>query len=379
MKRLSILLTTSMPLWGIAQPDFEIRADVDRLQNGDKVFLIYQIDDRHIADSTTVRNGHFEFRGKLDYPVLAGLYLHKDPYKNRLQPGEPIDYLRFYLAPENQAMSATDSLKHIAIDGSEINKLHAELRAMLKKNEDDFAALQKEFVALPAEKQKDKNVFDDFLGRERQLLQQSFLIHLDFVNRHPDSYLSVISLSHIAAQPGLTAEAEKAYQKLAPGLKATPVGREIPVMIASQSNTRIGKTAPDFKQRTVAGREVGLSDFRGKYVLLDFWASWCGPCREENPNIVASYKRFKDKGFEVLGVSLDAPSQRAAWVKAIEKDQLTWTQVSDLKGWDNAAAKLYGIRGIPANFLIDPSGKIIARDLRGAALQEKLSSVLEGK
>lgn len=379
MKALAILFLLSIPFFAIAQSDFSIQGKVEQLKTGDKVFLIYQAGDRHFADSTTVENGGFGFRGRLEYPVFAGLYLHKDPYKNRLQTGEKMDYLRFYLAPERQVMSATDSLKNISIAGSEINKLHSELRAMLKKNEDDFAALQKEFGMLPVEKQKDKTVFDSFVAREKQLLNESFQVHLDFVNRHPNSYLSVISLSHIAAQPATTEGAAKAYQKLPEQLKNTPMGKEIPVLLASQSSVQIGKAAPDFAQAAVDGTEVKLSDFRGKYVLLDFWASWCGPCREENPNIAASYRNFRDKGFEVLGVSLDAPSQKAAWLKAIEKDQLTWKQVTDLKGWDNAAAKLYGIRAIPANFLIDPSGKIIARDLRGKDLPEKLQGILGGK
>ncbi|SEI57388.1 Peroxiredoxin [Dyadobacter sp. SG02] len=379
MRGLITLILSSIPLLSIGQSGFSIQGKVNQLPNNDKVFLIYQVGDRHIADSTTVQNGGFKFSGKLEYPVLAGLYLHKDPYKNRLQAGEKMDYLRFYLAPEQQMMSAGDSLKNIVITGSEINKLNAKLRAMLKKNEDDFTALQKEFEALPVEKQKDKTVFDSFVAREKQLLNESFRVHLNFVNQHPDSYLSVISLSHIAAQPAVTDEAAEAYQKLSQNLKNTPIGKEIPVLLASQRKVQIGKEAPDFAQTSVDGTEVKLSDFRGKYVLLDFWASWCGPCREENPNVAASYADFRDKGFEVLGVSLDASSQKAAWLKAIEKDKLTWKQVTDLKGWDNAAAKLYGIRGIPANFLIDPSGKIIARDLRGKDLPEKLKSILDNK
>ncbi|SDD42343.1 Peroxiredoxin [Dyadobacter soli] len=379
MKGLVTLIISSIPLFSMAQSAFTIQGKVSQLKNNDKIFLIYQVGDRHVTDSATVQNGGFQFKGKLDYPALAGLYLHKDPYKTKLQAGEKMDYLRFYLAPEQQVMSASDSLKNVVIAGSEINQLNKKLRTMLKKNEDDFTALQKEFEALPAEKQKDKSVFDGFVARERQLLNESFQVHLDFVNQHPDSYLSVISLSHIAAQPAVTDGAAKAYQKLPENLKNTPMGKEIPVLLASQSLVQAGKPAPDFTQPAVDGSEVKLSDFRGKYVLLDFWASWCGPCREENPNIAATYKMYRDKGFEVLGVSLDGPSQKAAWLKAIEKDQLTWKQVTDLKGWDNAVAKLYGIRGIPANFLIDPEGKIVARDLRGKDLPEKLQSILAGK
>ncbi|HTH31500.1 MAG TPA: TlpA disulfide reductase family protein [Lacibacter sp.] len=137
--------------------------------------------------------------------------------------------------------------------------------------------------------------------------------------------------------------------------------------------------APYFSQADTSGIAVKLSDFRGKYVLIDFWASWCGPCRAENPNLVKTFNTYKDKGFTVLGVSLDQPGKKDAWLGAIHKDQLTWTQVSDLKFWDNEAAVLYGIKGIPANLLLDKDGKIIAKDLRGADLDNKLAEVFDKK
>lgn len=147
------------------------------------------------------------------------------------------------------------------------------------------------------------------------------------------------------------------------------------VLLASQDKTQIGQIAPDFRQQTPKGDTIRLSDFRGKYLLLDFWASWCGPCRGENPNLVKAYDQYKDKGFEILGVSMDNPGQRDAWLEAIEADGLTWAQVSDLRGTKNEAAVLYGITMIPANFLLDPDGKIIAKDLRGQVMTDKLDAI----
>jgi peroxiredoxin len=141
--------------------------------------------------------------------------------------------------------------------------------------------------------------------------------------------------------------------------------------------TGIGKTALDFTQPDTLGKPVSLKDFRGKYVLLDFWASWCGPCREENPNVVAAFNKYKDKNFTILSVSLDQPTGKEKWLNAIHKDGLTWTHVSDLKFWSNAVAKEYDIEGIPANFLIDPNGVIIAKNLRGDDLNNKLAEVLK--
>jgi peroxiredoxin len=139
----------------------------------------------------------------------------------------------------------------------------------------------------------------------------------------------------------------------------------------------VGKEAPEFGMPDVSGKEVKLSSFKGKYVLVDFWASWCGPCRAENPNLVKAYNQFKTKNFTVLGVSLDRPGQKDKWMKAISDDKLTWTNISDLKFWNSPVVSLFGIEGIPFNILVDPQGKVIAEGLRGSKLEEKLGEVLQ--
>ena len=141
-----------------------------------------------------------------------------------------------------------------------------------------------------------------------------------------------------------------------------------------EDNSWTGKPAPDFSLPDVNGKDISLASFKGKYVLVDFWASWCGPCRQENPNVVKAYNEFKDKNFTIVGVSLD--KDKDAWQQAIQHDQLTWTQISDLKYWNSKAVDVFKFEGIPFNILIDPQGKIIAQELRGDALEARLKEVL---
>lgn len=164
----------------------------------------------------------------------------------------------------------------------------------------------------------------------------------------------------------------KKYKVTAPS-----AAQSIERMIAGEKAFMVGAEAPDFTQETPEGEALSLSDLKGKVVLVDFWASWCGPCRRENPNVVKMYDRYKDEGFEILGVSLD--KQKARWVQAIEKDKLTWKHVSDLKGWQNEVAQLYGVRSIPSTILLDAEGKVIAKNLRGPQLEAKLREVFAEK
>ena len=201
-------------------------------------------------------------------------------------------------------------------------------------------------------------------------------VYAGFLKRNANSPVALYALQQYAGWDIDPAKVEPLFKALPASQQQLPSAVTLKDRIEISKKTAVGSYAMDFTQNDTLGNPVSLSSFKGKYVLVDFWASWCGPCRAENPNVVKAFNQYKDKNFTVLGVSLDRPNAKDKWLKAIHDDNLTWTQVSDLKYWDNGVAKQYGIRAIPQNLLIDPQGKIIAKNLSGEDLNEKLGEVL---
>jgi len=329
-----------------------------------KAYLQYIVTGGAHTESAEVKNGVFVFSGHIDAPVRATLTFDHDgsgPHND----GKPADTRIVYLDNENFILTATDSIKTASISGSKINKEYLRYRAML-------APTQKA-IAIASAAYKDES---SLVGMEK-IMAEERAQQVIYARQNPHIYFSLEALTEISIYGIDVKEIRPIFNNLSPVLRASPEGIAFAKILKTAGTTSLGSVAPPFTQNDVNGKSVRLSDFRGQYVLLDFWASWCNPCRTENPKVVRAYQQFKDKNFTVLGVSLDQQSGKAAWLAAIKKDGLTWTHVSDLNYWDNAVAKQYGIKSIPQNFLIDPRGKIIGRNLHGEDLIAKLTQLLK--
>ncbi|HEY5327370.1 MAG TPA: TlpA disulfide reductase family protein [Mucilaginibacter sp.] len=377
MKKIFLFIIALLPLVALAQEPqtFEIKSKIGNLNTRARAYLIYQEGANRVIDSAQIINGSFSFKGQIMNPTGALLVIDRFGFGlNTLD--STSDNLSFYIDKGEFEINSKDSLTKARITGSKINDDNKRLLAQLQPLMEQAQKLKVEQdTASPA--QRNTAEFQNAMQAKHKELQSAekatFKI---FILANPDSYLSLLALNSVGGPSPDPDELEALYNSLSPRLKSTETAKVFKHSLDALKNTAVGVTAPDFTQADVNGAPVSLSSFRGKYVLVDFWASWCPPCRQESPNLVKAYNKYKDKNFTILGVSLDKADGKSAWLSAINNDGLRWTQVSDLKFWNNAVAGLYYITSIPSNFLIDPTGKIIAKDLRGNDLEVKLEEVL---
>ena len=346
-----------------------IKGKIGQLNAPAKVYLV---NGPQLLDSALVRQGRFELKGSTPFPRSAALVLGR---QGRLQDGwremmlggkmrrayiESPDRIRLFLEPGPVVVTSADSLRTARLTGGALTVDYQRLAEATKPIVAKFKAGQSQAQY-------------DAINKEYAQAQMAF------IKAHPTSWVSLEALqqARMMGGPPQYADVAPLYAALTPAQRASPPGQQYGELLAGLKATAIGTQAPAFSQRTPEGKQVALADYRGKYVLVDFWASWCGPCRQENPAVLKAYEAFKGRNFEVLGVSLDEEKNRAAWVKAIADDHMPWAQVSDLRGFESPVAQQYGVKAIPQNFLVDPSGKIVASNLRGEELVATLAKFIK--
>jgi peroxiredoxin len=360
--------------------NYHLEVDVANLKGKPgKIFFRYynNLARESVMDSAEVTDKKIIFKGNLEEPVLVSLRFTPKPVEGKRMIMGQRDVFSFYLEPGNVKLVVNDSLSNSRVTGSRTQVDYEKMQAMKKPFDDQQKNLYDQYSVYS--RAKDTVNANKILAEVRLISDEiKEKVYKPFVMEHgKKSPVALMALGQYAGFGDMNfAEVEKLFEQIDPVYRSLPTAKSLEDRIEIAKKTGIGAYALEFSQNDTLGKPVSLSSFRGRYVLLDFWASWCGPCRAENPNLVKSFNHFKDKGFTVLGVSLDQPGKKDLWMKAIHDDKLTWTHVSDLAYWNNAAARMYGINGVPSNFLIDPQGKIVAKNLRGEALDKKLAEIL---
>jgi len=363
MMKKALLIAALFPLSLMAQVSsnkgFTIEGKLDGYIEGVEI-LLYKNGENTETARTKLVNSKFTFKGTLKEPVLCFIMVGGE---------KPIE-----VYVENTTISVKAKKADPPVVEVEGSPSHKDFEVFLKSfmpqaNQLSSLASTINTTVPGAERDKLMAVYNTTRDNVQKVIDK-------FIRDKPKSIVAPFILNVTYSFNEDIVMLENRFNLLDEKIRKSDAGIQLEKFINDGKVGAIGTQAMDFSQPDTTGTPVSLSSFRGKYVLLDFWASWCGPCRNENPTVVENFKKFNKKNFTVLGVSLDRPGQKDKWMKAIYDDNLTWTHVSDLQFWNNSAALMYKVKGIPQNFLIDPQGKIVAKNLRGPALEAKLCELL---
>ena len=350
----------------MAQTDssYTINGSLNKVKTG-TIYLTVYGDAAPKKDSATLTGGNFSFKGFAS-KIGTGILSIK---------GQKDDYLQFYVEPSQMKITGDgDKLKELVVNGSKLNDDDKKYKAVMKPAKDAEKVFDDAYEK--ADNEKNIRVTDSLDEAEEGITSLKRKYAAEYIKANKSAVRSAMAISENFGYYADANDVAPLYKILDEKVKNSPSGIAVKKMLDAYQTVAVGKMMPDIKQKDTLDNDLNLSSLKGKYVLVDFWASWCGPCRKENPNIVKAYNQYKDKGFEIFGVSYDNEKGKEKWKKAIVKDGLVWKQVSDLKGWQNATSDQFYIKAIPANMLLDKEGHIIAKNLFGKKLQAKLAEVM---
>ncbi len=356
----TILLASLLLVGSVAfAQNFKITGTVQGLENNTWLYLESSSPEDGLKDSTQVNNGIFVFKGALKKPATQ-VILRTKKYTN---------YVFFWAENKDITMSLNDGeFKKGTITGSVTQTENEEIQKLIKPID-----IKDDSLRTALRKSEEPSIKNELRKQIAEIKNETYNVYLDYAKAHPSSIV-VANATDVYSTTWGKEKTQRIYQLFSPSIKATDYGKNISSFLALSQEIKIGGKYVDFEQTNAVGKKVKLSDIKGKYILLEFWGSWCGPCRQDNPELVKTYNAYKSKGFEILGVAAD--SDKAQWLKAIKDDGLPWENVTDLKGNKNDVVFMYGISAYPTNYLIDENGIIIAKDLRGKKLSDKLAELL---
>lgn len=363
----------------LKENEYEISGTIDPAFNGKQVFLKEQqggFGPTTALDTAVVENGKFTFKGISEKPKERLLFI-----EGKDQEGAILVYT------EEGHIDVTvnkDTLFNSTVKGTVNNDAQTKYTKMAK----EAGKLDKEFqeknmeVFNKAKAENDTATQNRIIKQYQDMSKENNKKYVAFIEENPNALITIKAFPPLFQdQDKKSSDIKPLYDKLSPEVKETELGKKIGEHLtkmaeieAAQAKVAEGTMAPDFSAATPDGKTLSLKEAMGKVTIIDFWASWCGPCRQENPNVVAMYNELHGKGLNIIGVSLDQNADK--WKEAIAADKLTWQHISNLKGWDDPIAKEYGVNGIPATFILDGSGKIVAKNLRGEELKAKIKELL---
>ncbi|EHQ30087.1 TlpA disulfide reductase family protein [Mucilaginibacter paludis] len=368
VKKLSLYLAFALiPAAACAQSDYvTISGKVKPSHNGEVVMLVHSGPKGAVKDSTVVANGAFTIKSEVYTPEVAYIRLGK------VQPANSLD---IFISKGEISLLTADSLQYATVSGNKLAEDYVRLMATVRPLVKQRAQLTVQYQAIAAADRKGEEG-KALVVKIMDVAKTGLNAIYDFIDHNPDSFVSLDFLEKVSGAAINYKNTMPHFEKLSNQLKNTEKGKAFNKKLMAAKSMMVGSKAKTFESLTPDGKKLGLQEVvaTGKYTLIDFWASWCGPCRAENPNVVKAYTTYHDKGFNILSVSLDTKAD--AWKAAIAKDGMPWYHVSSLLGWKEPAAELYGVHAIPQNVLVDAKGVIIATNLRGEALINKLKQLM---